>query len=46
MARLQHVRGQVADEMEHTRQVQAIIGGCLKRHFEMIPPFKVLLFAL
>jgi hypothetical protein len=43
MARLKHVRGQVADVMEHTRRVQAVIGGCLKRHFEMIPPLKVIL---
>ena len=41
LARLEHARNTVADELEHTRQVQALMAGCLKRYFETIPKMQV-----
>jgi hypothetical protein len=41
MARLSHVRGEVATTLEFTRKVQEMVGSFLTRHYEMIPPAKV-----
>jgi hypothetical protein len=31
------MRGEVAEELEHSRKVQELMAGCIKRHFESIP---------
>ena len=37
------MRGEVAGVLEHSRKVQELMAGCIKRHFESIPEMMVLI---
>jgi hypothetical protein len=41
MAKLSHVRGEVATTLDFIRKIQEEVGSFLKRHYETIPPAKV-----